>query len=79
MNSFQSGVAKAEQEIMNKASAVGMKLNGSWKPDTSKLKKYTFKNGAVVIAETLEQAYEIIKRDFGIYTPVIKAEAYYGT
>ena len=26
MNSFQNGVAKAEQEIMNKANAIGVKL-----------------------------------------------------
>ena len=34
-NSFQNGVAKAEQEIMNKASQVGVKI-GNAKPTTKK-------------------------------------------
>lgn len=40
----------------------------------NKLKKYIFKNGAVVIAHTIEQAYEVIKRDYGVYIPVVKSE-----
>ena len=35
MNSFQNGVAKAEQEIMNKASQVGVKI-GNVTPTTKK-------------------------------------------
>jgi hypothetical protein len=36
--------------------------------------KYTFKNGATVEADTVEQAYEVIKRDYGTFIPVIKRE-----
>jgi hypothetical protein len=36
--------------------------------------KYTFKNGAYVIAETIEEAMEAIKRDYGAYLVVVKRE-----
>ena len=39
-----------------------------------KLFKYTFKNGAFVVAATIDKAYEAIKRDYGVYIPVIKRE-----
>ena len=43
MNSFQNGVAKAEQEIMNKANSVGVKLKNVISDDTMKAKGYKYK------------------------------------
>ena len=69
MNSFQNGVAKAEQEIMNKANAIGVKFgNGVADSHQLKILKDTVKNpskGLFLGGPTAEEAEKILRSKFG--------------
>ena len=55
--------------------ATKSEINSTPVARTEKLSKYTFRNGATVVAATIEEASEVIKRDYGCYLIVTKRES----